>query len=200
MNNYRVTFSKALDVSLWNKGRQAESSVNFRDLPAHYYGLVSTIRLVAAKMGIEHIWFFYEPYVEITWLSDQKAAEELWVYIERACENEGITDLKKYSPADGNFAEWFCNSEEEREFGAKRYALCAEWVALYNQYKTAVDNGKGLKRQVGRTMHALCNPLGLNYVDEAMMCFRRGLICLLFRYFSFKRAVWIYTKVFRQVY
>lgn len=85
-------------------------------------------------------------------------------------------------------------------FGGRRHAICTNWIQNYMQHKDGVDGGKGLEEQVKRTIHTLCNPLGLNYLKEAKICFSRGLICLLFRFFKFSTAVWIYTKVFRQRY
>ena len=104
------------------------------------------------------------------------------------------------TPANGSFVDWFCVGENEKEFGGKRHDLSRQFVELYNEYKDSVDNGKGLKEQVKRTIHTICNPLGLNYMDEAYICFSRGLICVLFRFFSFNKAVWIYKNIFRQKY
>lgn len=202
MNNYRVTFSKNNNVNYWNNSKlQAESFSYFNELPNVYYPIIKEIIDYAQRNNIKHIWFFYEPHVEITWISDLKHTSRLLIkQIRRICKKHGINNVKVTYPQDGVFADWFCNSDEEREFGAKRHALCAEFVKLYNEYKEPVDNGKGLREQVKRTIHTLCNPLGLNYMDEAYICFSRGLICLLFRFFSFQKAVWIYTKIFRQKY
>lgn len=202
MNNYRVTFSSDIDVNYWNRNLQAESSINFNKLPNIYYPIINKILTCARNTGlINHIWFFYEPHVEITWLSDNKKTSELFIrQIKRICKQNNINNCKVTRPSAGKFGDWFCLNEREREFGAKRHSLCRQFVELYNEYKDDVDSGKGLEEQVKRTIHTLCNPLGLNYLDEARICFSRGLICLLFRFFSFQKAVWIYTKIFKQKY
>ena len=111
---------------------------------------------------------------------------------------EGIKDAKFLRPKNGPCGDWFCTTEREREFGAKRHALCQEWIALYNEYKDVVDSGKGLDAQVDRTIHTLCNPLGLNYKDEYKICFRHGIGCWLFWHFPEKVARWIGKNILRR--
>lgn len=198
MNNYRLEYGKAVECSYWNKskGLQAESVPNFRDIPKKFWPEISKIYKKAEELGIKHIWHFYEPYVEITWLSDdEKASEDLIIFAWETVGHYG--DLNVRRPKDGVFADWYCTSEREREFGAKRHALCAEWVKLYNEYKDCVDSGKGLESQFARTIHTLANPLGLNYTDEGYVCWRRAVSSTLFRYFSFKTASFIFYKILR---
>lgn len=198
MNNYRVEYAKSIDVDYWNrrKNLQAESCQNFRDLPKKFWPELSKIYAKAEQLGIKYIWHFYEPYVEMTWLSDdEKASEDLIVFIWETVGHYG--DLNVRRPKDGVFADWYCTSEREREFGAKRHALCAEWVKLYNEYKDDVDKGKGLEYQVARTIHTLANPLGLNYQDEGRFCFRRGVAAFLYRYFSYNTSQFICKKILR---
>ncbi len=208
MKNYRIEFlfPKA------NQKFQAEYYNDFEKVAGKYYTIASKIRhLMVFTGGRSHssyppIWYFYEPHVEITWFYDEKEefhealAEALFDEVEKYLDRQGIHDYKRKYPKDGDFADWYCTSDKEREFGAKRYALCSDFVDLYNEYKDAVDSGKGLRKQVERTIHGLCNPLGINYKTEAKLCFSRGLICLLFCFFSFERAVWIYRNIFRQIY
>lgn len=200
MNNYRVTFLHDLQCNYWNKRAQPEAAHNFPDVHAIYYPIVKEIREAAKALNIKHIWNFYEPYLEITWLSNELEASLLLDKIKKLLEEKNITDGKYYTPEQGSFSEWFCSNEKEREFGAKRYAICADLVALFEEYKMDIKYGKGQREQVKRTIHGVCAQMGLNYMDEAYICFSRGLICLLFKLFSFKKAVWIYTKIFRQKY
>lgn len=202
MNNYRVTFAHHITekCDYWNSNSET-IKLKFKDLPNLLYPTISLILKEARELGIKYIWFFYEPYVEITWLSDDElVSEELFTKIDEILKAKNIKDVKRRYPVHGNFGDWFCNSDREMEFGAKRHDLCRQWIELYNEYKDAVDDGKGLQHQVRRTIHTLCNPLGLNFLDEARICFWRGILCLLFRFFLFKRAIWIYTKIFRQKY
>ncbi len=199
MNNYRVEYGRAIEIDYWNKtkkGLQAEASINFRDVPAKFYPELSKIYAEATRLGIKYIWHFYEPYVEMTWLSDdEKASEDLIVFIWDLVGYYG--DLKVIRPKDGVFADWYCTSEREREFGAKRHALCAEWVKLYNEYKDCVDAGKGMEFQFARTIHTLANPLGLNYTDEAYLCWRRCVSSVLFKYLSYNKALFVFHKILR---
>ncbi len=196
MNNYRVEYGKEVKVDYLNKSLQPESSINFRDSPDKFWPELNKIYKEADRLGIEYIWHFYEPYVEMTWLSDdKKSSEELLIFIWQTVGHYG--DLIVRRPKDGVFADWYCSNEREREFGAKRHAICAKWIRLYNEYKDDVDKGKGLELQVARTIHTLANPLGINYEDEARICLARYLACTLFRYLPFNAAKWIYTKMFR---
>lgn len=163
--------------------------------------IVSRIKALACDYGIENIWHFYEPYIEITWLNDnvkqnQQFINALWGVLE----SENIKDGTITLNAPDQWADWFCKNEHERYFGALIHSHCSKMATLFDVYSYHIRNGKGKKEQVKRTIHRLCNPLGLNYMEEAGICFSRGLICLLFCFFSFKKAVWIYTKIFRQKY
>lgn len=199
MQAYRATFLKNVNIDYWkNESLQPESHYGFGDIHKYYYFIVQQIRNYAKSIEIKEIWCFYEPYVEITWISDNKKAERLYSGIEQILDRNNINDLEKSSNPD--FADWYCESDLEREFGAKRHHLCSEFVELFKKYEESIEEGKGKRKQVERTIHTLCNPLGINYKEEAKICFSRGLICLLFTWFSFQKAVWIYTKIFRQEY
>lgn len=205
LQNYRVTFYHSVECDYWGKkkGLQAESLPNFRKLSEIYYPTVRLIKLAARARGIYDIWHFYEPYVEITWYSqDRETSELLFSDIEKILAGLGVQadDIKRFYPKDGKFADWFCVNDREREFGGKVHALCSDFAELAYQYKQDIEAGKGLREQVKRTIHRICNPVGLNYRDEAYICFSRGLICLLFCWFSRPKAVWIYRNIFRQKY
>lgn len=201
MNNYRIEFLFPQTFVSARHDLQAESYNNFSKLAEKYYPIVKHIKELASDFNIYCMWHFYEPHVEITWLNnDEYINNKLFDVIEKYLQSIGIDDYRRKYPKDGDFADWFCKSNAEREFGAKRHALCSEFVDLYNEYKIVVDEGKGLRKQVERTIHTLCNPLGIDYKTEAKLCFSRGLICLLFCYLSFDNAVWVYRKIFRQEY
>jgi len=196
MNNYRanikVKFPKSFNY--WK---------NFDEARTLQYEMIQEIRWALKDKGIIYIWWFYEPHIEITWLDNggflgKKEAFEIVEQIARGYSH--FESIKFMSPEDGNFGDWFCENEREREFGALRHHYCAELAELFEIYDNDIIEGKGRIEQYKRTLHTLANPLALNYTDEAKACFSRGLICLLFRFFSFKRAVFIYTKIFRQKY
>lgn len=202
MKVYRATFLHEVECDYWGnnkKGLQAESYLNFKMLHEKYYPIIKKIRERAKEIGIKYIWHFYEPYIEITWYSTPAQAQGLYRVIKTILAKEGIkAEIQK--PTGDGMADWFCMNDQEREFGGKRHALSAEFVALVDEYKDDIEKGKGVNEQIKRTIHTICNPLGINYIDEAKICFSRGLICVLFRFFEFKRAVWIYKNLFRQKY
>jgi hypothetical protein len=202
MKVFRATFLHEIDCDYWGNNKkklQAESYLNFHTLHKKYYPLIKEIREKAKKAGVKYIWHFYEPYIEITWYGTDAQAAIVYKIIEWALIRRNIkTKIEK--PTGDGMADWFCNNVEEREFGGKRHALSAEFVALINEYEDAIVLGKGVNEQVKRTIHTICNPLGINYIDEAKICFSRGLVCVLFRFFNFKNAVWIYKNIFRQKY
>ncbi len=204
MNNYRITYHHNRECDYWGKNKrklQAESHPNFRAWANEHYPLIKDIIAVIRAHGVRHVWWFHEPFIEITWLCDDPAvSDSIFDAVDGMLKDRGVTDMQRHPPANGNFGEWFCRNEREREFGAKRYALASQWVELYREYQADVDSGMGVHAQVGRTVHGICNPLGLNYWDEAKVCFSRGLICVLFRFLPFARAVWVYKNIFRQVY
>lgn len=202
MNNYRVVIPLDKSCNYWGKKNlQAESSYTFPEVYKRYYYAVKSLRTIAKSLGIQKIWCFFEPDIEITWISTDEQAKVLIDLLESVYKfSDSKLKMTITTPKDGQFAEWFGNNPEELEFGAHRYAICADLVDLFDSYKHSIKDGKGVKKQVERTIHAICNPLGLNYMDEAKICFSRGLICLLFRFFSFKKAVWIYKNIFRQKY
>jgi len=192
---YRITFHHSMDYG----NLQAESSKHFSHIHMTHYHTVRHIKQIARNNGVKYIWHFYEPHIEITWYQEEESdlvMGKIVDFLESFC----ILDYKKQTNKTGKLADWFCCNEKEREFGGKCHSLCSDMVDLFDQYDDAIYRGKGAQEQVKRTIHRLCNPLGINYVDEAKICFSRGLICVLFRFFSFKKAVWIYRKIFRQKY
>lgn len=196
LQNWRTVFKRnGLAVDYWNKGR---GNLNFEKIGEFYRNDLFDIFQKALDLGITSFWFFFEPDVEITWLSDDiNASFELIRFIDDLCEERDMQLLSVLVPSDGNFADWYCENDEEREFGARRHALCCQMVMLTWFYEDAIKNGKGIKRQTARTIHTLCNPLGLNYNDEGHICLGRFLCAHLFRRMRFKWAVWVYTKIFR---
>lgn len=196
METFRATFLHNIKCNYWGK-TDDKKGISFLGVHEHAYSTIKAIKYQAYLLGIEYIWHFYEPYVEITWYGTQEQSDKLYSYIEEVLKVNGITDLKKEK---GMGADWYCKNDREREFGGKRHALCSVYVDLIDEYKEDIEKGMGVEQQVIRTIHTLCNPLGLNYVAEARICFRRGLLCLLYKFLSYKWAVWVYKNILRQPY
>jgi hypothetical protein len=204
MNNYRITFLHDKQCDYWGKnprGLQAEAHVGFRAWADEHWAYVKKCLDIVRSEGIQYVWFFHEPFIEVTWLCDNRDTSlAAFTRLEAYLDSVGITDYRRHFPENGKFADWYCRNEREREFGAKCHSLCAQWVELYREYKEDVDRGMGLDGQVKRTIHRISNPAGINYIEEAKCCFSRGLICVLFRLLPFNKAVWVYKKVLRQDY
>ncbi len=198
MNNYyRINLFKQISQI---KLKQPENHRDFKSISENNYYYFKLLKNFAYDLGVKYIWFFNEPHLEITWYSTPEQARTICDFVDAWYDNSTRKDNYEILPPNVSWADWYCDSEKEREFGGKVHSLCADFATLYYEYKKPVDKGKGLEKQIGRTIHRLCNPLGLSYKEETRICFSRGLICLLFQYFSFKKAVWIYRNIFRQKY
>lgn len=191
MNNYRITFHhEDHGIDYWKDFGAAKK----------FFPIVRQIFDVLVRHEVKLYWFFYEPFVEITWIDDGDKFKDIQSEIEPILFAAKISDEKWSTPANGNFADWFCDSPEEMEFGAKRHALSTQYVLLCDEYADAIQKGKGVERQLSRTIHTIANPLTLNFKAEARLCLRRGVACALFSIFPHKVAVWIFRHIFFQKY
>jgi hypothetical protein len=185
-NNYRVTFG----------GKEIDYKNDFSAC-LNYIPIIKKIFKVLDGYDINYKWFFFEPYVEITWIDDAQNHEFILPEIIAILENESIKDYKFSTPANGAFCDWYCNSDKEREFGYKTYSKSAEMALLFNSYNESIELGRGLEGQYVRRAHVLANQLGLNYKREGIYLLKRGILCLLFWFLGHQRAVWVYTKILR---
>lgn len=202
VNSYRINFFKTVVCDYWNKkgGKSKEEGIyNFEQLHEVCYPTIKKVRELALACGIFHIWHFYETYTEVTWLSGKETADK---FVEKV--KELLIELKCKEPEviypkdeNDNFGDWFCENEKEKEFGCLLHAKCAEIVALFDEYKIDIKKGMGVKKQVARTIHRICNPLGLNYLDEAGICFSRWKFCVYYRLIENRVFKWTAPKIIR---
>ena len=195
MDTYRATFLHDIPCDYWGDG--GNGNMSFKEVHLNYYNLIKKIRNKSKKLGIKYFWHFYEPHVELTWYGTAKQSNILYEYIRRLCKRYEVYDVRRERNIG---ADWFCENDGERLFGGKRHSICSDFVALTDKYRDDIHKGKGVNEQVKRTIHTICNPLGINYKQEADICFSRGLFCFLRRFFNQNISVWIYTKIFRQKY
>jgi len=195
--NYRVTFG----------GIEIDYKSNFEKC-REYVPHVDQIMQILEHNDVPDAcrWFFFEPYAEITWIEynvirAQKILDEIKEYLD---EHPELTDVKFLTPDNGMFADWYFKpgNLEERQFGYSRYALCARQAELFYDFMEDVEQprGTGLEEHYARSCHVLANQLGLSYKEEGRILFWRGVLCKLFWMFGHHKAVWIYTKIFRQKY
>lgn len=166
---------------------------NFDQVRTYHPVVHRTINRLKA-LGVEHCWYFYEPYVEITWVSEKDHIDD----VVRQLDLLGITNVRVFR--DGDFLDWYYEFHSEKEFSWKRYAALTDVSLLFCDYKEPIERGKGLDLHYVRCAHVLANQLGLNYKREGWLLIKRGVLCLLFWHLGHKRAVWVWTKLLRQKY
>jgi hypothetical protein len=175
--------------------------VTFDGKETDYYNVIEDIFVVLEDENVPYKWFFLKPHVEITWI-DHKDVHFKYARIKKKISNKlksyNIFEFKHCWTRDDKMAEKYGCSDEECEFGYMTYALSAEMVRLFNDYNVFIKKGKGIENQYVRRCHVLANQLGLDYKKEGIFLIRRGVLCLLFWFFSRKKAVWIYEKLLRQ--
>ncbi len=186
INNYRVTFG----------GEGIDYHDNFKSC-TQYIELIQDVFGILKKYAVEEKWYFFEPYVEITWIDDGGLFDFIRPEIIRLLQAKNIETFKFSTPDNGAICDWYCNSEQEREFGYKTYSKSTNIALLFHKYKDHIQKGKGLENQFVRRCHVLANQLALNYKQEGIFLIKRGVLCLLFWFLGHSKAVWIYKNIFR---
>jgi len=198
LNNYRVTFG-GIDIDYKSNFAKCQE----------YWKYVKVIMGILKLHGVSdrNKWWFFEPYVEITWIEDnEKSAKVQMDGVKRYVESQpDIKDVNYLIPTNGKFADWYFQpgNLSERKFSYTRYAACALQSQLFYEYMQNIDlpdRSKGLEQHYVRSCHVLANQLALSYKEEGRLLFWRSILCKLFWWFGHKRAVWLYTKIFRQKY
>lgn len=165
------------------------------------YPYIGAVFNVLTEHGIKNKWFFFEPYVEITWLAHEDDGKVTMEKVEELLRTRlGPDNYKMIWPTEKNpnFADWYCESLDEKIFGAMAYKCTSEIAILTSIYEGAIKNGKGLEGQFQRRIHALANQCGLNYYWEGKFALKRGVFCLLIRFFAlgiWKPFHWMMGKI-----
>lgn len=178
-------------------GENIDYKSNFKDV-RQWVPQIKGILEILRKNGVKYCWWFFEPYVEITWMAKD---DEVFNFVKSLNIHPSI----KYSVCeDGGIADWYCLSDWERSFGYKCYSKSAEMAELFYDlerwHNTCGFEMKGWDLQLMRRFHVLCNQLGYNYKQEGVLLIKRGVLALLFWFLGHHKAVWIYTKILRQKY
>ena len=194
LNNYRVTFG----------GIDIDYKSNFEDCRGYISHVINIMNILKQHhINDSNRWFFFEPYAEITWIDeDEEHAEHILDHIAEYFRlHPELTNIKYLIPSDGEFADWyfFPGDLRQREFSYNRYALCARQAELFYEYFDC-KLCESLELHYMRSCHVLANQLGLSYKEEGRLLFWQGILCKLFWWFGHTRAIWIYTKIFRQKY
>lgn len=192
--NYRVTFGP----QDFPKG--VKNSEFFKQCWREYYPVIQDIYEQMHEFGVQDYWYFFEPYVEFTWICpgrlDQSQEEELLQQVVDLLEALSMQNIKTYTPEkDGTFVGWYHKSTDEENFEWKTHVISRQMADLFYEYRSSIEEGKGEDLQIARRFHLLCNQCGLDYTREGSLLFKRGLICKLFSWFGQKwtRRIWRYV-------
>lgn len=189
MKNYRITFG----------GEHINYYDNFSEC-RKYYPIIKSILDILKKNGINDAWWFFEPYVEITWLCDDELIGNKSLHEVASIFEYTNIPYKTFSPSDGIFGDWHGLTPEEREFGAKRYAQLAKTSQFYYENMDTIEKGMGLEKHFARATHVLANQLGMNYEQEGIALLKRGFLDILFWNLGHEKAVATYEKLFKEKY
>lgn len=169
--NYRICFG-------------GEKVSYFRNFHATRLMFPTVNKLIAASRknpSVIYIWWFFEPFAEVTWIaSDDSFLEEA----RRIVEEDGYTIKSTATPKDGSFYNWYGSSPEEAGLVAYYYSTIAATSRFMLDNKETLENGIGLKNHYGRCLHTLANQLGMNYYHEGIASLKHGLLCLSFVFFK----------------
>ena len=166
ISNYRVNFG----------GDEIDYKDNFKDC-RQYFPILQKLYTLMNMYDVEDSWHFFEPYVEFTWVCDQRLVMEAVLTLLR---KEGIEPTLIHVPEDGVIVDWYNKNPEEQEFGYKTYALSAKMAMLFWEYEEAIAKGCGEKNQYMRRPHVLANQIGMNYDEEAVALKQRATLAGLF--------------------
>lgn len=209
-------------VNLYFTGEGTDYWKDFHKNRRRHYGSIQSVFSMLKERGVQNMWFFFEPYVEITWLEHKERGPETLKLLIESLEAVGFTPRTDkdredkmmhdttYETAQSKggltFCEWFDCNYFEKFFGAVRYgATSSIAMALYTT-GLSVEKGKGVHPQYMRSLHSLANQLGMNYRQEGWYAVKRDMFCLLIWMFhkipksmgGYKIACFIYEKIFRQ--
>jgi len=202
INNYRVNFG----------GSEIDYKDNFKDC-RKYFPVLEKLYVLMADFGIQDSWHFFEPYVEFTWVVPQTMMDKMVVsprgrrepiteaqsllgWVLSILEEEGIEPALVHRPEDGVVVDWYCKNPKEQEFGYKTYALSAKMAMLFWEYREAIEQGLGEKKQYMRRPHILANQIGMNYSEEACALEQRAHLCVLFWEHGHEGAVRRYEEIY----
>lgn len=177
LESYRIVAANVLKTVCNYSGN---TGFTFRNVHETFYPIILRIKKRARKLGVKYFWHFYEPYIEITWMSDKTSAEKLFKYAKREFKKINVKDamfqvgLKDYGGPD-----WYGNSGDELLFGAKRHAASSDLIEYLYEHRDSISKGKGIEAQIQRTIHTICNPHGINFEGESRICFRQAWNCYL---------------------
>jgi hypothetical protein len=189
VKNYRVTFG----------GEKIDYYCDF-PLVRNYRPIIKEILEMLKRCGVDQAWWFFEPYVEITWLCDDDKVAEVAMECVTTILKSHKLDFKQFNPTDGVFGDWYGLTLEERQFGAERYAEIAKTSSYYLDNMEVIQNGLGLEKHFMRATHVLANQLGMNYEEEGIALLKRGCLALLFYNLGHEKAVATYEKLFKEKY
>lgn len=169
--NYRICFG----------GRDISYARNFHACRKMFPTIRKLILASRGYSSVQYIWWFFEPYAEVTWIAtDDTFLEEA----RRIVEEDGYQIISTGTPSDGSFYNWYGSTSDERGMVAYYYASLGATSRFILDNKDDLDNGIGLKNHYGRCLHVLANQQGMNYWHEGVACLKHGILCLSIFFFK----------------
>lgn len=184
---YRVTFQD-----------QARSYYSgFQDAGNAMYPTIRRIIENAEQRGIKDIWWFLEPYAEVTWHAEDDSflAVVKEIVQQDKMDTAHYREFKPGGPGD-RFDNWFGKNSREIDASTTTYAEIRKVSQALLDNKHVFEDGLSLDAHYQRTLHVLANQMGMNYLDEGFACFKHGLISLGF-FFSNPHAVAALLRKFK---
>ena len=186
VNNYRIEFGGE-EIDYYNDFKECRK----------YYPIIKQIINAAKEVGIEYIWWFFEPYVEITWIAE---SDRFMNIVRQILQKNNIKDHREKTPKDGFFADWYGITPAERKFGYKRYAELRKASQVFYDNEKDFADSIGWEKHYMRSAHVLANQMGLNYMDEAIALFKRSIFCFFANQMGQDGAIKMYEKLFKELY
>jgi len=194
-NNYRVTFGTE-DIDYWGDFDKCQ-----RVYMPHIIEIRNKIKNI-----VDYSWFFFEPHVELTWMSEREEHCKIALKVVEDYLRQHNLVFETRKPPE-RFGDWYTkdvpkNKDLEEEFGCKVHHHCSNIATEFYLYRDCIEKGKTKRCQFRRTIHRIANPLCINFRTEGWTTIRYGLRTLLiwgFIKMKFKnplgKANWIGNKI-----
>ena len=90
--SYRVTFRHDVNCNYFESFRK--TGIKFSEVHTLNWPVLKEIYDLAETLKVRDIWHFYEPYVEVSWMTDPKKNSAFQKGIKKILEKEKIQDAK----------------------------------------------------------------------------------------------------------
>jgi len=157
IHNYRITFG---DMGFLTHANYKDYKKNFWKI----WPVIDKILLLSDQHKIDQIWWFIEPYAEVTWIDPSgKFIHIVKKYIDSRYTEVGY---EIGTPSDGYFADWVGNEQETSIIGPIRHTQIARLSRCLLEKKKIIEDGIGWYAHYTRCCHVLANQIGITNNEE----------------------------------